>query len=51
VTVTRVQLDLQHFPEGIILKLTGLAKEKGLTLGVYCRMMLIEIALKAEKKS
>ena len=45
---SRVQLDLAHFPQGIVPKLEELAKAKGLRLGVYCRTILIEHALAKE---
>jgi hypothetical protein len=42
----RVQLDLARWPAGIVDDLRKLAAAKGLSLGVYCRTLLIEHALK-----
>jgi hypothetical protein len=45
----RVQLDLAHWPAGIVDHLRELAATKGLSLGVYCRTILIEHALEKKK--
>lgn len=49
-TANRVQLDLARWPAGVVQHLRELAAAKGLSLGVYCRTILIEHSLR-EKKS
>ena len=46
----RVQLDLAHWPADVVAHLRKLAAGKGLSLGVYCRTVLIEHALRLEKR-
>lgn len=42
----RVQLDLARWPAGVVDHLRELAAAKGLSLGVYCRTILIEHSIK-----
>jgi hypothetical protein len=41
----RIQFDMQHIPKGVVPTLRELAAQRGLTVGVYCRTVLIEHAL------
>jgi hypothetical protein len=41
----RIQFDMQHIPQGVVPTLRELAAQRGLTVGVYCRVVLIEHAL------
>ncbi len=45
----RVQLDLARWPVGVVEGLRELAAAKGLSLGVYCRTILIEHFLREKK--
>jgi hypothetical protein len=50
VSDTRVQLDIKQFPPGVVPTLREMARAKGLELAPYCRTVLIEHSVKAEKK-
>jgi hypothetical protein len=49
VNPNRVQLDLARWPAGVVAHLRDLAAAKGLSLGVYCRTVLIEHSFKEKK--
>lgn len=46
----RVQFDMQNLPKGVRESLEKLAAMKGLSIGLYCKTVLIEHALQNSGK-